>query len=479
MKLRHQKNDFQIQPSTPIHTESRKNSKDAFMAGASRKGSFNLEANKFQEKITSRRMVQTPGEYQSKFSNTVSYGSLIENTKKIYKEASAHQQLILTRKKEAMESIENSFARLNDHVNELKSNLEAEVEEYFDCIFAHHSSRLAKIKSTSSELTDLNLAMEKANSSTLSYIFNQKKNSLISELNQFQENASAVSNERPHFNWAVIQSLDSFCVFSPFGQPDYSPEIHKKEKENFKIDNKALRKPSIISSSKTVSLAGNPAKRTLQPPRKSNCEPKVNIDFKHPSLNTNVSFQDLPDLTQELLNDKLMTNKKNTSTTSLSCMTSPITTPRTPSHYRSFLKINNEKEVDPLVLSRAFDIQEDNKCHVNLSLMKISDSRLIKEILPKLNVSLNIVSINLDNNFLTDKGVKYLLKHVKDMKVTEILLRKNQMTEGSLDYLLSFTKYNNSLKKVCLSKSTSNDHKNKVEMKLKALKEKGILVIFD
>ena len=54
----------------------------------------------------------------------------------------------------------------------------------------------------------------------------------------------------------------------------------------------------------------------------------------------------------------------------------------------------------------------------------------------------------MNNNNLTDDGMKYLLKSIKKLKVEYLYLSNNNLDETSLDYLISFRKYNKSLKTV-------------------------------
>ena len=86
--------------------------------------------------------------------------------------------------------------------------------------------------------------------------------------------------------------------------------------------------------------------------------------------------------------------------------------------------------------------------------------------------------IDLGDNYLTTRSLKYFLKHLQDINVYEILMDKNNLDVKAINYLLSFTKYNSSMQKFTYGRVNPKDITSKINKALNVLKKKGLAVQF-
>ena len=88
----------------------------------------------------------------------------------------------------------------------------------------------------------------------------------------------------------------------------------------------------------------------------------------------------------------------------------------------------------------------------------------------------NCKTIKLNSNSITEQGLKYLLKSIKDLNVEYLFLNNNGLKETALDYIISFRKYNASMKCVYLAGNSISKSSSKTKLKLKLLEEGSISV---
>lgn len=62
-----------------------------------------------------------------------------------------------------------------------------------------------------------------------------------------------------------------------------------------------------------------------------------------------------------------------------------------------------------------------------------------------------IKTIKLNYNKLTELGIKYLLKSIKNLNVEFLFMTHNNLDDTCIDYLISFKKYNKKLKAVYIT----------------------------
>lgn len=53
-----------------------------------------------------------------------------------------------------------------------------------------------------------------------------------------------------------------------------------------------------------------------------------------------------------------------------------------------------------------------------------------------------VKELDLVHNYITDLGLKTLLRAIKNYKIKSISLQHNELKNSSIDYLISFSKYN-------------------------------------
>ena len=103
---------------------------------------------------------------------------------------------------------------------------------------------------------------------------------------------------------------------------------------------------------------------------------------------------------------------------------------------------------------------------------------MLKNATKKLAQFSHVKTIKLCNNQLTENGLKYLLKSLKDCSVENLFLSNNKMGSNALDYILSFFKYNQKLKFLCMQGNGLNTNSKRVLQKIELIKKKGINLLF-
>lgn len=86
-------------------------------------------------------------------------------------------------------------------------------------------------------------------------------------------------------------------------------------------------------------------------------------------------------------------------------------------------------------------------------------------------------TLKLNNNRLTDHGLRKILREIKGLKFEYIDFAENNISETVLDYLISFHKYNSILKAVNIRGNPISKTSPTVPKKLKLLDEQKILVM--
>jgi hypothetical protein len=112
---------------------------------------------------------------------------------------------------------------------------------------------------------------------------------------------------------------------------------------------------------------------------------------------------------------------------------------------------------------------------INLTNFGLDDAKL-EAYFKQTDLTPAIKTLTLNGNQITDRGIKFVLKEITPLNVENLYLAENNLKEKSLDYLLSFSKYNNSLKVVFMqdNKIDAKLHENKT--KILKLKKSGIQV---
>ena len=469
------KSERQLRKNQMLNFNQQKEDFENHQKAANRKNSLNeneLTSCHETSPLKFRKVAQTPNPGVEGLHNNIGYSKLIEDSTKIYEEAIKQQKKILESKNSVKTSISKAFIWLNEKVKQVKQDLENNVENYYDCVFATFSANNARLKSILTEIKDLKETLEKSQSHSLKHIFDQKKLILMQEINNFDSNICKSIEQKPVFNWAIDRSIINFCEL---------PFFENEKQSNIITDNLYYRKMSrpITSSNKNMTSSDLSEKQVY---------PKIKMQLRNPRLKNNQertrhptepspNMSEISNIMLEELDGNLLTSKKEVSKSSLSCLSSPISTPRGASKYRSFIKNYNEDNVERKFSFTAFEKKKRKATNLDFSREQITDSILLKEVLPKINLNDDLKIINLADNLLSDKGVKHLLKHIKNMAVEEIVLINNDISPSTLDYLLSFTKYNSSMKIVRLLLE-GFEKTPKLENKINTLREKGIHIIY-
>lgn len=128
-------------------------------------------------------------------------------------------------------------------------------------------------------------------------------------------------------------------------------------------------------------------------------------------------------------------------------------------------------------LQQLFDLACKGKLEtLDLSNFGLED-KLIEFYSKKFMSITGVRTLKLDNNSITDAGLKVILKSVKENKIEYIFLTDNKLGDTAIDYFLSFRKYNRVLKAIYLSNNPLNCVSRKLQAKIKMLEEQSLTVV--
>lgn len=102
--------------------------------------------------------------------------------------------------------------------------------------------------------------------------------------------------------------------------------------------------------------------------------------------------------------------------------------------------------------------------------------QVIDQMTPQMRSLHNCKTLKLCTNGLKDNGLRKVLKSIEKLSVEFFFLTNNSLTEGSLEYFLSFSKYNTSLRNVYLTGNSINKTASRVKELVRALESKNIIV---
>ena len=386
--------------------------------------------------------------------------TLVEKARSIIDDESNYQRLITHKKESILETVEISYRKLLTIIEETKEAMKKNLVMYFNETSNKHLTNINKLKSIITEMKELSTRSRSGNNSILLKEKSKMKDKLVSKIETFEKSRKDLISDKPRFDWSLVSLIRNFFEFTPGGHRVISGrEIDPSNRRN--------------SGDHQLRLSVSSNKSQNQTCLKVNHNQLIEKTAHRNMTYVNLSNDDQDDLTLERLN----TGKEITGNVISSIITKNVT-PRGTVHQRMFLKPGDDNSCKYLIRAKSSN-KEDDHHTLNLSYMKITDQMLERNILPTLNLDSLIRRINIDNNHLTDKGVKLLLKHIKDFGVEELSLGNNSLGEGTIDYLLSFTKYNQKLRLVNLTKVNFESNIDKVNSKISHLKDKGITVNFN
>ena len=116
--------------------------------------------------------------------------------------------------------------------------------------------------------------------------------------------------------------------------------------------------------------------------------------------------------------------------------------------------------------SNCLDLSEMSVTDKNMEIVGKSIARLSK-----------LKTVKLNGNSISEIGLKYLLKNVKEGAIEYLFINNNQLKDTALDYLISFRKYNAKLKAVYMSNNPLNKTSRRLNIKIRLLEENNIIVV--
>ncbi len=113
---------------------------------------------------------------------------------------------------------------------------------------------------------------------------------------------------------------------------------------------------------------------------------------------------------------------------------------------------------------------------LDLCEMSINDKNM--EVVSKAIAKIpKLKTIKLNGNSISEIGLKYLLKNVKEGVIEYLFINNNQLKDTALDYLISFRKYTTKLKAVYMSNNPLNKSSRRLSIKIRLLEENNIIVV--
>lgn len=138
---------------------------------------------------------------------------------------------------------------------------------------------------------------------------------------------------------------------------------------------------------------------------------------------------------------------------------------------------NSVKTTSVDQLNALIDVQIKSKSDLmDLSGIGLND-KMIEKIAKRFSQFKGFKTLKLNNNGLTEVGLKGILREIKDLHIEFIFLTENNLKEMALDYLISYRKYNASLRAVYMSGNPMPTNSIMLKKKVKLLDEKNILVV--
>jgi hypothetical protein len=114
---------------------------------------------------------------------------------------------------------------------------------------------------------------------------------------------------------------------------------------------------------------------------------------------------------------------------------------------------------------------------LNFAHFGLDDSKLEYQ-LNQTEIGQSVRTITLSGNHITERGVKFLLKLITPLNVETLFLSENNLRDRTLDYIISFSKYNTALKSVFLQDNKIDAKSAETKAKVAKLKRVGIQVFF-
>lgn len=145
-------------------------------------------------------------------------------------------------------------------------------------------------------------------------------------------------------------------------------------------------------------------------------------------------------------------------------------------------KKNKENEIDQKYktsgdkISSAFDQVAGGKTiTLDVSGVPLTET-MIEGFSSKIKLIGQCKTLKMSGNGLKDNGLRKVLKLIEKLNIEFLFLTNNQLTESALEYLFSFTKYNNSLRNVYLNGNNISKLSSKTKDFVKALEAKNMIV---
>jgi len=148
-------------------------------------------------------------------------------------------------------------------------------------------------------------------------------------------------------------------------------------------------------------------------------------------------------------------------------------------HHEEGSALKNQRDGSSLNLKLTTlldNFQKSKNSTLDLSNMDITDALVAELLAPRISSMHTLRHLNLSYNSISDKGLKSILKAIKDLPIETLYITDNSLKDTAFDYLLSFRKYNCSLKAVYMANNVINKASSKFKLKVKSLEEKRTAV---
>lgn len=104
------------------------------------------------------------------------------------------------------------------------------------------------------------------------------------------------------------------------------------------------------------------------------------------------------------------------------------------------------------------------------------DDRLLEPIVARLKNINGIRTLKINNNKITEAGLRQILRSIKDGKIEYFFMNENILKATALEFFMSFRKYNQTLKAVYLIANGLDKKSDAVRKSIRWLEENNIMV---
>lgn len=438
-------------------------------------------------------------EFRARFSSQLNeFQRKLENIERNLSAKMAEGMSLINRARaERQSQIDSKFDELGMAVNRARNAAKEEVALVYENLIESADKIKIRIKELNSRIGECLRGKNSTREDSISREI--KEISIATENNElFKGKESIIAKSELIFSRSTYDAINKFATLAKLGGVHSTPKSLTKHKPEI-ADEDNLLQESFKELMKGSSDSPNeefernertPVHRPIQPTK--SLSPVSSFSGITSIRSLNAKKEDIKPLLNQTLAEtrKLSLSPANASMIARSSMiksgavVSPLKT--------TMMRQMNEKEnvevsTNLKLLSSKSLVSDKISSQIELvnygrsSLLDLSsagiDDKALENLSKKIGELKTCKTIKLNNNMITELGVKSLLKAIKDLSVEYLFLNNNSLKDTALDYIISFKKYNSSMKCVYMNHNSISKSTSKTKIKLKLLEEGNISVV--